>query len=539
MAKRTTTPPPAEKDRPVLRGLLAGCKADLDDDAPRRVLADWLEEHGDDTDRARAELIRIQLDLPRVNLHYPGGSDAWLRRGELIARHGKDWLGPLVFLCQRRSARFERGLVVLEVEPRQFLTQYAGTLAGSEAYAWVEGLSFRRRLNTGDVHDVLDSPLFDPITRLEVAGADLGAEGIRRLARSPRLARITALALHSATPGPAQVQELAASTHLANLVWLDLSYNPRLTADDVIPWLTAPGLARLTRLDLHRTNIHSAGLGKLLASCRLPRLHSLDLSMNGLDDTADLGALPALPALAWLNLGRTRPGEKALGRLAGADLPRLAELSLHECEITPAALAAFGRASFLPGLRSLVLRSNRIEAPGLRGLARGPGLPGLRLLNLDINPLQTQGVAALTALELPRLEQLSLARCQVGPRGAARLARWPSLAGVRSLNLDKNALGPDGLRALLGSPHLTALVSLDLSHNGLDDEGVEALAASPLLARLETLRLDDAFGSRAVTALTGSPHTGNLRRLRLGLMRYRFEPEAAKKLRRHFGGRLQ
>jgi hypothetical protein len=42
MAKRKTTPPPAEQDRPALRALLAGCKAHIDDDVSRRVLADWL-----------------------------------------------------------------------------------------------------------------------------------------------------------------------------------------------------------------------------------------------------------------------------------------------------------------------------------------------------------------------------------------------------------------------------------------------------------------------------------------------------------------
>ena len=34
-----------------------------DDDTPRLVLADWLEEHGDEADLRRAELIRVGCRL--------------------------------------------------------------------------------------------------------------------------------------------------------------------------------------------------------------------------------------------------------------------------------------------------------------------------------------------------------------------------------------------------------------------------------------------------------------------------------------------
>src|SRR5207248_3278717 len=44
------------------RALFAGVKDTPDDDAPRLVLADWLDEHGGDDDRAHAELIRIQCE---------------------------------------------------------------------------------------------------------------------------------------------------------------------------------------------------------------------------------------------------------------------------------------------------------------------------------------------------------------------------------------------------------------------------------------------------------------------------------------------
>jgi uncharacterized protein (TIGR02996 family) len=56
--------PPRKKPapaRPELTALLEACKDAPDEDAPRLVLADWLEEHGGEADRARAAFIRLQL----------------------------------------------------------------------------------------------------------------------------------------------------------------------------------------------------------------------------------------------------------------------------------------------------------------------------------------------------------------------------------------------------------------------------------------------------------------------------------------------
>jgi uncharacterized protein (TIGR02996 family) len=48
------------------RALWAAVIAHPDDDAPRLVFADWLEEHGTKVDVARAEFIRVQCELARL-----------------------------------------------------------------------------------------------------------------------------------------------------------------------------------------------------------------------------------------------------------------------------------------------------------------------------------------------------------------------------------------------------------------------------------------------------------------------------------------
>lgn len=50
-------------DKPAFRGLLADVVTNVADDTPRLVLADWLEDHGQE---ARAEFIRVQVEQARL-----------------------------------------------------------------------------------------------------------------------------------------------------------------------------------------------------------------------------------------------------------------------------------------------------------------------------------------------------------------------------------------------------------------------------------------------------------------------------------------
>ena len=46
-----------------------------DDDAPRLIYADWLEEHGDARAAARAEFIRLQCQRARLPAYDPRRQD--------------------------------------------------------------------------------------------------------------------------------------------------------------------------------------------------------------------------------------------------------------------------------------------------------------------------------------------------------------------------------------------------------------------------------------------------------------------------------
>jgi uncharacterized protein (TIGR02996 family) len=81
--------------------LLAAIRAAPDDDAPRLVYADWLDEHGQPE---RAAFIRIQCELART------GDPALRRReAELLAEHHDAFAGHLA--APHLRFRFERGFV--------------------------------------------------------------------------------------------------------------------------------------------------------------------------------------------------------------------------------------------------------------------------------------------------------------------------------------------------------------------------------------------------------------------------------------------
>src|SRR5262245_59429136 len=87
MAKRAAPKPP----RNELLALLRAAKRQPDDDAPRLVLADWLQEHGDDEDRARAEYIRLDLRLARMQDHIVEDEAVKRRDFDLFAGHWRQW----------------------------------------------------------------------------------------------------------------------------------------------------------------------------------------------------------------------------------------------------------------------------------------------------------------------------------------------------------------------------------------------------------------------------------------------------------------
>ncbi len=201
-----------------------------EDDDLRLVYADWLDDHGDSD---RAELIRVQVALARAGPDSPDRPALVERERRVLKKHKKRWLaeGP------SWAARGEmvRGFLVprLKENVEKFVKRKASTL----------------------------SPF--PLWCFTLTGVERRA-GL--LADCPLLARAVELNLTSNAIGPTGAKQFAVSPHLGNVEVLGLRRN----------WMRA------------------AGMQGLVEELRAPRLRSVDLGGNWLDDRVALAEAPWL-----------------------------------------------------------------------------------------------------------------------------------------------------------------------------------------------------------------------------------------------------
>src|SRR5947209_4631855 len=106
-------------------GFLQDILAHPEDDAPRLIYADWLDEHGGDGGRDRAAFIRLQCRRARLPEGDPGANRLRLRERKLLAEHAADWLPPLPEGVQ--VAEYRRGFVEhVTLPPAAFLDHAEG-----------------------------------------------------------------------------------------------------------------------------------------------------------------------------------------------------------------------------------------------------------------------------------------------------------------------------------------------------------------------------------------------------------------------------
>jgi uncharacterized protein (TIGR02996 family) len=84
--------------RPPRLEVLAFLEAITDapeDDAPRLVFADWLQEHGDEHDAARGEYLRLECEVARLPAGDPRRAELTTRASGLWQAHREAWTGAL------------------------------------------------------------------------------------------------------------------------------------------------------------------------------------------------------------------------------------------------------------------------------------------------------------------------------------------------------------------------------------------------------------------------------------------------------------
>jgi uncharacterized protein (TIGR02996 family) len=490
--------------------LLPAILADPEDDTPRLVCADWLEEHGD---AERGQFIRAQCELSR--------QPAWDRRRQellwftaaLEARHGARWRADLPALEGVQWAEFERGFVsTVRVEELPAVYRHDAAIAAAApvyrtelaphadanaprprgSVPWLRALRF-----IGYFRGHPSRALLRGVGELEFIDARQG-DDLGWLINHADPAALTSLKVEGDhTIGLPFARALADAPWASRLTRLELGtrfvdYNSGYFEDPTLGsegagWLAGSPLLRgLTALNLSRQRIGLDGLNALLSSCYLQGLQDLELRSN------DIG------------------GVSGFRRSEGASLTRL---DLSDNPIEDGGARVLAESPRLAELACLNLDTCETSEDGVRALTGAPFWATLWRLDLSRNPLRGEGILALAVAEPPaRLHELRLTACDLDGEAGEALAAVPWLANVQSLDLSHNNLQTHGVY-YLGRLAEGALRSLSLAGARLGPEAVATLA--PLWARLVVLDLSENYLRTGLGELMAAGPTGHLQTLRL------------------------
>ncbi len=366
--------------------LLATIAARPDDDLPRLVYADWLDERGANADVARAAFIREQIREWRNP--EPWELSQAPRPSAAIAEQYRDtWLAALPEK-QRPWVQFERGFVET-LRPVKVRTGFL---------------------------PLLEKPAGELATvrRLVIPGGN-GMRGAdyARIAASPGLARLRELVTEDNVQGPA-VAVILASPHLTQLESL------RCLGQVYNPWavLAAPPPAPLRRLTLTPCGWTVVGmrngieLDDIERSTLLRGLAELELRGQGTYMPDALGAicrgacLPQVERLAFALAtgGPENIDPRIIGRM---DLPRLRHLTVYyngDADRLADALASNPRADRLEGF---ALNNSPLSLDALSRFVDSYALPGLKRLDVQVRGTPKPLCNYLLASDAPlRLDKL-------------------------------------------------------------------------------------------------------------------------------------
>jgi uncharacterized protein (TIGR02996 family) len=459
----------------IQAAFLSDIAANADDDAPRLVYADWLDENGD-PDRAR--FIRVQCRLASMGKFDLDRYELEGQEEELLRLHGKKWRKPLAKFTV--DVEFQRGFPHRIGMPAvDFATK------GEELFAIAPTLRhYRAKRPQQGWDEMLTCAALEKITSLDAGQSGITVGRVRALARSARVRNLRELGLINA-PLRGALTDLAASPHLEGVRALSVG-RCRLGNDGLDALLRGRLAANLTSLDLADNELGVGALARLAGWEGSSRLERLVLSEHvpGADDAIAFAA-GDWSGLHELILCLFRAGNNGLEALArNHTLSGLRDLIvIFENDLRWAPLLT---SENLTNLERLMI-GRAVASADLRDLAAGPLLPHLHALWFYA-PEAAGVVSLLSSPASAGLRELSLhGEVDDARRVATALADAQHLTNLRKLTLTQMPFGVEGTRALAGAAHLAGLVHLNVGSCGLDAECAKALAVSPHLNHLRKL----------------------------------------------------
>jgi len=437
------------------RAFIEAIKAAPDDDAPRLLFADFLEERGD----PRGTLMRDQVYMSKPDIDPKLWAQLNSRVQESIEKNRVEWSEGVPEGA--RIVGFDRGLLKIEtsvksladfqgelspyvtgvtVSPRGYrldaeqqgreLTQGLTKLSGACIQSLhIDGIPIGRRGFLSHTRLQEFSGMLADLRELKITGCDLTDEDVRVLASSPDLANVRVFDLSGNLISREGIMAIATSPHL-QLEDLSLNHSCLEGVGTALAGReTSRSWENLKSLSLNNTNM-TTGDAQALAGAKWSGLHNLDIGDNpiGDDGVAALVNSRIVANLTSLGLGKIgvfrnpknrRPMHGGLTALVNSPyLGKLETLDLHGNGLGPDQADLLSLARKLGNLRDLDVGDNPLSPAGAEGLARNGALRELTSLNFRSCGLGDRGVEGIAGRKLGDrlpIRELILADNKIGP----------------------------------------------------------------------------------------------------------------------------
>jgi uncharacterized protein (TIGR02996 family) len=457
--------------------LEAAVIANADEDTPRLVYADWLDEHGDS---ARAEFIRLQIrianaspaddnwfDLLEREEHLAHQLEARFREVHSTLPNGLYFSTPYFprFGAFGSEEQFDRGFPFFcAVRSRDWTPKKTEEFA--EQLAQLVATTTFRGLNFGYVvparfAELVATPAFEQLRGVSFVfngnspwQTDFETAAYKKLIESPVWPRLVQLTV-SGVLGAHGVKTLAAGEPMRALRKLSIQYSL-----DPIPELrTFISPARFPELREVQCTLGESEAAEMLVPAlgELPELHTLTVYYLAVVNASQLvpGRFPRLVHLKTFGSDLKTKGFLALLRAKWFE--RLRILDVGDSELGDKAVLALAKHPVAQSLRDLRFTPNALTKSGLMAFTQPGAFP--ELLRLDMaaserkaNVTNADVTEFLATLNLPKLRELNLGRLPVGENGAKAIAANPAFARLAKLYLVGCQISEDGAKILAESP---------------------------------------------------------------------------------------
>src|ERR1019366_9385047 len=209
-----------------------------DDDIPRLVFADWLEEHGN----PRGTFIRLQCDRAKLTQYDPAWKDILAQEAALLKQYEAEWNTPVLRYVD--EAHYRRGFIEHVRVSAMKLLKNAERLFRAAPVASIRLESVKNLLPR-----IAESSWLTRVTELDLSHELSGTKDLQTLFRSEHCRSLRVLRLIGCVLLPITAQMVASAPNLQSLHSLNLADNT-LGPEGVHSIARSPHLVQLRDLNI-------------------------------------------------------------------------------------------------------------------------------------------------------------------------------------------------------------------------------------------------------------------------------------------------